>query len=257
MNSIERFSDRVADYVRYRPHYPRVVFAELQSRLGLGPESIVADVGSGTGISTRPLLELGCTVFAVEPNAAMRTAAEQWHSGFPRLTSVAGTAEATTLPERSVDAVVAAQAFHWFDAASTRREFQRILKPRGWVILLWNERPQTGAPFVEEYERLIQRFGTDYFEVKGNGRRATGRDQLSAFFGDRAFETMSFPNHQDFDFERLKGQLLSASYAPLADHPNHDLMIAELRDIFDRYSTRGKVTFPYETNFYFGRLQAE
>ena len=257
MNPIERFSDRVADYVRYRPHYPRAVFAELQSRLGLGPESIVADVGSGTGISTRPLLEMGWTVFAVEPNAAMRLAAEQWLSGFPRYKSVSGTAEATMLSARSVDAVLAAQAFHWFDGASTRREFQRILKPHGSVILLWNERPQTGTPFFEEYERLIQRFGTDYCQVKRNGRRATGRDQLCAFFGDCAVETMSFPNHQDFDFERLKGQLLSASYAPRADHPNHDLMIAELRDIFDRYSTRGKVTFPYETNVYFGRLQAD
>jgi ubiquinone/menaquinone biosynthesis C-methylase UbiE len=256
MNSIERFTDRVADYVRYRPHYPQAVFAELQSRLGLGPESIVADVGSGTGISTRPLLEMACAAFAVEPNAAMRRAAEQWLGGFPRFTSVAGTAEGTTLAERSVDAVVAAQAFHWFDAARARREFQRILKPSGRVILLWNERPQTGTPLLEAYEQLIQRFGSDYCQVKVNGRRATGRDQLCAFFGDGAFETMSFPNHQDFDFERLKGQLLSASYAPRAGQPNHDLMLAELLNIFGRYSTGGKVTLPYETNVYFGNLKS-
>src|SRR5437899_1233764 len=135
MNSTERFTDRVADYVRFRPHYPPAVFAELRDRLGLGAGSSVADVGSGTGISARPLLEMGCTVFAVEPNAAMRSAAEQWLGDFPRFQSIAGTAEATTLAEHSVDAVVAAQAFHWFDAASARREFQRILKPRGWVAL--------------------------------------------------------------------------------------------------------------------------
>src|SRR5438132_418303 len=131
MKSVERFTDRVDDYAKYRPHYPQAVFDLLRDELGFQPGTIVADIGSGTGISTKPLLDLGCTVYAVEPNAAMRRAAEQGLGENPRLTNIAGTAEETTLAENSVDAIVSAQAFHWFDAAQTRREFERILRPNG------------------------------------------------------------------------------------------------------------------------------
>src|SRR5271154_1515768 len=123
-----RFSSRVEKYVRYRPSYPKEVVALLGKQCGLTAESVIADVASGTGIFTRLLLENGNRVFGVEPNAEMRRAGEEYLAAFPRFTSVAGTAEATTLPDHSVDIVTAAQAAHWFDRAKARREFVRILK---------------------------------------------------------------------------------------------------------------------------------
>src|ERR1700694_1707214 len=135
-----RFSDRVENSVRYRPGYPHEVLDLLRAECGLRPSHTVADIASGTGAFTRLLLENGNRVFAVEPNAAMREAGDQLLRSFDKMTSVAGTAEATTLPSASADFVTAAQAAHWFDRARARAEFVRILKPGGWCVLIWNER---------------------------------------------------------------------------------------------------------------------
>jgi SAM-dependent methyltransferase len=254
MKSTERFSDRVADYVRFRPHYPSGVFEFLKGNLGFRQGVVVADIGSGTGISTKPLLDLGCTVFAVEPNAEMRAAAEARLNDNPKFQSIVGSAEETTLAEFSVDAVVAAQAFHWFDAEKARREFNRILKPTGLVVLLWNERLQSGSPFLEDYERHLRNYGTDYDQVKMSGRGAVALEILSGFFDENGYQTRSFENHQDFDFDGLKGRLLSSSYAPNETHPDHARMIEELHAIFERNSSAGGVRMLYETKIYFGRI---
>jgi SAM-dependent methyltransferase len=254
LKSTERFTDRVADYVNFRPHYPQAVFDMLREELGFRQGTTIADIGSGTGISTKPLLELGCTVYAVEPNAAMRSAAEQWLGGFPRFESVAGTAEATTLGEHSVDAIVAAQAFHWFDAAKARQEFARILRPAGWVVLLGNHRLKSESPFDKSYDEIVEGFAIDLEMVKANELRSIDSKTLSGFFGVNGFEIRSFRNYQVLDFDGLKGRLLSSSYAPKAPHPNHAPMISKLREIFDTYSTSGTVRMVYETNVRFGRL---
>ena len=193
MKSTERFSGRAADYVKYRPHYPSAAFAELQAQLGLGQGTVVADVGSGTGIATKPLLDLGCTVYAVEPNADMRRAAEDRLRTMPQFHSVVGTAEATTLPDDSVDAVLAAQAFHWFDAPAARREFARILKRGGWVVLLENDRLDQGSPFMADYRRLIEEFATDSGPPKSTGQRLIDPDRLADFFGAAGHRYRSFP----------------------------------------------------------------
>src|ERR1700722_16381276 len=161
-----RFSSRVEKYVRYRPSYPKGVVELLRKQCGLTSDSIVADVASGTGIFTRLLLENGNRVFGVEPNLEMRRAGEEYLAGYARFTSVEGTAEATTLPGRPVDIVTAAQAAHWFDRATARREFVRILKPGGWAVLLWNERQTDSTPFLRDYEKLLLTYGTDYQEVR-------------------------------------------------------------------------------------------
>ena len=140
MDATERFSNRVQDYARYRPHYPAAVIGSLQTNCQLLKTSVIADVGSGTGILTELFLRHGNPVLAVEPNRQMREAGERLLEGYPRFQSVAGRAEATTLPEQSVDFVTAGQAFHWFDRNKAKAEFSRILKAGGWVVLAWNER---------------------------------------------------------------------------------------------------------------------
>jgi len=150
-NATSRFSSRVEDYVRYRPGYPREVITLLTTECGLTAESVVADIASGTGIFTRLLVENGNRVFGVEPNREMRAAGEQFLKAYGQFTSVAGSAEATTLAAQSVDMITAAQAAHWFERAKARGEFVRILKPGGWLVLLWNERKTDGTPFLRDY----------------------------------------------------------------------------------------------------------
>lgn len=248
----ERFSERVADYVRCRPGYPLELFDLLVREAGLGPGKIVADVGSGTGIFTRSLLESGCRVFAVEPNAPMRAAAEAALGGHPRFQSVAGSAERTSLPDSSVDLVAAAQAFHWFEPAATGREFRRILRPGGPAVLVWNVRRTTGAAFLEEYEALVARFGTDYREVKHTGAEKDAA--MHAFFGPAGCRRVAFENAQVLDFEGLKGRLHSSSYVPGEGHPSRTLMLEELGRLFERRQVGGIVRLEYDTRVYFGPL---
>lgn len=244
-----RFSDRVENYVRYRPSYPLAMMEMLRSETGIGPGATVADVGSGTGISTELLLRAGCTVHGVEPNNEMREAAERLLYKYPAFHSVNGTAEATTLAVHSVDHVVAAQAFHWFKPAPTRAEFSRILKPGGWVILIWNERILDTTPFLRAYEDLLLRHGTDYASVRHEN---VGAEALGGFFLEGAYATHAFPNEQRFDYEGLEGRLLSSSYAPAQGRPGHDAMIADLRAIFHRHQENGSVRFEYRTKVYLG-----
>lgn len=250
-NATSRFSDRVENYVRYRPGYPKDVLRALQNTCGLAPHHLIADIASGTGIWTRILLENGNHVFGVEPNAEMRQAGEQQLAGFPKFTSVAGTAESTTLPDNNVDFVTAAQAAHWFHRERAPREFRRILKPGGWLVLLWNERLTTANAFLREYEQLLLTYGTDYEDV----RHERTTDAVNEFFDPAPFQERQFPMRQEFDYEGLEGRLLSSSYAPGPAHPNHEPMLRELRRIFDARNSAGRVAFDYKTRVYFGQLK--
>ncbi len=249
-NATSRFSDRVENYVRYRPGYPEEVVDVLRSECGLQPKHVIADIASGTGIWTRMLLENGNAVFGVEPNADMRQAGERLLSDFPSFSSVAGTAEATTLPDAGVDVVTAAQAAHWFDRVAARREFVRILKPGGWLVLLWNERLTDSAPFLRDYERLLLTYGTDYGEV----RHERTTDAVNEFFDPVPYEERTFPLRQEFDYEGLEGRLPSSSYAPGPGHRKHEPMLRELRRIFDVHADGGRVSFEYKTRLSFGRI---
>ncbi len=245
----ERFTSRVADYVRHRPGYPRGIEAVLAEHAGLRSGSEVADIGSGTGIFTAVLLAMGCRVFAVEPNDAMRAAADAQLGANALHASVAGTAEATTLPDGSVDAVVAAQAFHWFRAEACRREFDRILRPGGRVALVWNERLTDASAFLAEYEQLLLDFGTDYARVRHENVSA---DRLAAFFHG-PFRTAHLPNSQWLDFDGLRGRLLSCSYVPAAGAPGHGAMLLALRVLFDRHQVGGGVDMLYRTAVHTGQ----
>lgn len=250
-DSTRRFSDRVENYVRYRPGYPERVVHIMREEIGLTPTSVVADVGSGTGISSELFLRNGNPVFAIEPNAGMRGAAETLLQHHPGFRSIAGRAEATTLPDASVDYVLAGQAFHWFSPRMAEREFSRILRPGGWVVLLWNSRRTDSTPFLRAYEDLLQRYGTDYREVR---HMNIGDEVLRPFFAGAAYESRRLYNEQRFDYEALRGRLLSSSYAPNQEHPEHLPMLNELQRIFRQHEEEGEVRFEYDTEIYFGRV---
>ena len=213
-NTVERFSNRVENYVKYRPSYPPEMLDLFRKEMNLQKFSVIADVGSGTGISAKLFLENGNTVFGVEPNELMREAAENFLKDFPNFKSIDGTAENTNLPDESIDFVIAAQAFHWFDKEKTRNEFKRILRPKGFAALIWNERQLDINDFLREYENLLI----------------------------------------TLDFDGLKGRLLSSSYMPSEEDSKFEPMIEELRCVFDKYAENGKIQVLYNTNVFYSQF---
>lgn len=245
-----RFTTRVDNYVKYRPSYPPAIITLLETECGLTSQTLVADIGSGTGFMTELFLKHGNKVLGVEPNAEMRAAGERLLAQYPLFTSVNATAESTTLADNSVDLIIAGQAFHWFDRPAAKAEFKRILKPAGWVALVWNGfRVETSA-VVRGYHELLLQYGTDYKEVS----REIETCDIEAFFSPGNYRTAHFPFLQVFDFEGLKGRLLSASYAPHANDPGYADMIEDLRQVFESNQRDGKVNFDYETVAYHGQL---
>ena len=196
-DSTRRFSSRVGNYVRYRPGYPSAVLDLLKNECGLSAASVIADIASGTGIFTRMLLENGNRVYGVEPNADMRQAGEEFLRAYPRFTSVAGTAEATTLDDHSVDLVTAAQAAHWFDREKARREFIRICRPGGWTVLLWNERRTGSTPFLRAYEQLLVELR---HRLSGRPLTSAPRSRLKHSFAPSRFQVRTFEYQQEFDY---------------------------------------------------------
>ena len=251
-DSKRRFSNRAADYARYRPAYPLEVLDVLRDWCALKPEHVIADIGSGTGLLSKLFLENGNPVFGVEPNAEMRAAGGDFLGPYSNFTSVAGSAEATTLPDQCVDFVAAAQAFHWFHPEPTRREFLRILKPYGRAIIVWNERLLDSTAFLRDYEALLRRFGTDYTRVNESYPRS---EQMLAFYSPNEFTSHSLPNAQEFDLPGLCGRLRSSSYAPAPDHPQFEPMMEELRSLFAAHQKDGVVRMEYRTHVYTGMLQ--
>jgi SAM-dependent methyltransferase len=251
----ERFSDRVDFYLRARPRYPSELIPFFVREMGLTSQWHIADVGSGTGFFSEPFLGNGNEVIGVEPNTPMRQAAEQLiASKFPKYQLRAGTAEATGLPDHSVDLVTAAQAFHWFDHAAARREFLRILKPGGWVALVWNNRRQDD-PFSGKYQEIVHTYARDHQGVARRSMHAMSDDVLDAFFGTRhAWKHGQLSNSQTMNFAALRDRLLSSSYMPLSEDPRFDPMIRQLRAVFDRHQRDGVVRFEYDTDIYYGRL---
>jgi len=243
-----RFSSRVDNYVRFRPGYPKEILVMLKSECGLNSHSVIADIGSGTGKLTELFLENGNRVFGVEPNRDMREAGERLLKVFPNFTSVAASAEETTLPNASADFIAAGQAFHWFDRDRCRKEFARILKPGGWIVLVWNDRKTETTPFLVEYEKLLQTYATDYSKVD---HKQIDDDVVKDFFG-YAPSKKAFPSGQAFDYEGLQGRLLSSSYAPEKGQPGHDEMLRELERLFHAHQENGRVEFAYDTVVYYG-----
>ncbi len=251
LNPTQRFSNRAADYARYRPGYPAELITFLHETCAIPVHAKVADIGAGTGISSKLLLDAGHPVIAVEPNDAMRQTADQWLSGYPDYSSIAAPAERTTLPDDSVDLVVAAQAFHWFDRNQVRNEFARILRPGGLVALIWNSRLLDGSEFLRGYETLLRTYGVDYSEV---AERYSDDADMQDWFGSGLQHIGHFHYAQKLDFDALRGRALSSSYVPQAGHPNHEPMSRALETLFNTTAQHGFVDFEYDTRVYVGTL---
>lgn len=252
-NAKQRFSNRVSDYVLYRPGYPAEVLKFLSDSCHLHRQHLIADIGSGTGLLSKLFLENGNHVYGVEPNAEMQLAGEEFLHCYANFASIKGSAEATTLADRSIDFVTVGQAFHWFDPVATRKEFSRVLKPGGWVVVISNERLTDTTPFLRDYEALLRRYGTDYARVSDSYPHP---EDMRAFFGDSKFLSHDAANLQQFDFAGLSGRLRSSSYAPTTQHANFSPMMTELQHIFDAHQESGVVRFEYLAKIYAGNLHS-
>ena len=246
----QRFSTRVADYIRYRPGYPSALLDLLRTECGLRSGHVIADIGSGTGFLSELFLKNGNRVYGIEPNEAMRRAGEEYLASYDGFSSLEGSAEATTLDDTSVDFVTAGQSFHWFEPDAARREFARILKPACWMVIAWNDRRMEEAPFTRAYETILERFGIDYKNVKDSYPEA---NRIRGFLS--AFTQRDLPNHQILDWDSLRGRLRSSSFTPTESHPDHAPMMDELRKLFDAYQQNGQVRMDYFTRIYYGHVQ--
>ena len=249
----KRFSSRVERYIKYRPGYPQDIIELLKEEGILSFNSIIADIGSGTGILSELFLKQGNIVYGIEPNIDMRNAAEKLLNIYPHFVSIEGSAESTTLKQTSIDIITAGQAFHWFDLEKARLEFLRILKPKGWVVLIWNRRRKHANEFLQEYEKLLLKYGTDYKVIEKS------KLNFKKFFGgqnsDNNYKYVKFKNYQIFEYNGLEGRLLSTSYIPLDDHPKYKDMLVELKKTFEKYQKEGFIKFEYDTEIIYGQLR--
>jgi len=247
----KRFSDRVDNYLKYRPRYPQELLTFIQEEEIIQETSILADIGSGTGFFSKLLLESGCQVYGVEPNKEMREAAEELLKGQPNFTSVDGTGEVTTLEDNSVNFIAVAQAFHWFDREKTREEFLRILKPEGYFVIVYNNRIREKIPFQVGYNDLLKKFFPEH-EITNHYK--INDEQIREFYGSSKVNVYECTNHQILDFDGLKGRLLSSSYSPKENDPNYQPVITALKVLFDKYQVNDQVTMEYKTKMYYSRM---
>lgn len=250
-DSIQRFSRTAEHYVKYRPTYPQAMLDFLRSECSLNDETVVADIGAGTGRLAQLFLENGFRVFGVEPNDPMRQASQQALKDYTSFTSVKGTAEATTLADQSVDLITAGQAFHWFEPRATRQEFARLLKPGGWLALAWNI-PREGSPFLDAYRKLEQSY-----REKSNPSyltKETADEKIQAFFAPGRVTVTRFDNAQTFDYTGLKGRMLSSSFAPAPGQPEYEVLLNAMETLFRSYQQDNHVTITYDCMLHYGQL---
>lgn len=248
-NPTTRFSNKVKNYTKYRPDYPRDLILSLQNKYGLTKESIVADIGFGTGILTKHFLQNCKKVLGVEPNREMRKAGEKYLSKFSNFFSINGTAEKTGLEDSSVDFIAAAQAFHWFEPKKTRREFSRILKENGRVVLIWKTPKTKGDSFHMKFNNFIKNHSSDYLKVTYQDHHSE-KKAVSHFLNPIGYSLEIFEDHQNFDLEGLLGRVSSLSYMPNEWDDGFFEVKSSLEKIFNEHARNGTVKISYTTKLY-------
>jgi len=243
-----RFDKRASDYSKYRPTYPVAILDILRSETGFGPSTIVADIGSGTGLLSKLFLQNGNPVYGVEPNDEMRSYAEQTVSVFPGFVSIRGRAESSGLKDASVDLITVGQALHWFDRDPTIREFARILRTKGQLCVVYNDR-NINDPFMKGYEEVVQRHARDRAEVLDVWSAEPWKeDNLSAFFHEREYRRFNLQNQQFLDLDGLMGRMMSASYMPfIDDEKRFNALKTDVSKLFETWQKEGRVRVLYDT----------
>ncbi|MGA9885187.1 MAG: class I SAM-dependent methyltransferase [Candidatus Acidiferrales bacterium] len=252
VNPTGRFTGRVEAYRRYRSRYPREIIPLLHEKCGLTAESMVADIGAGTGMLAELFLENGNSVFAVEPNAEMRAACEELAAQYPQLACLDGTAENTRLADRSIDLIAAGRAFHWFDKEKCRPEFMRILRPNGWVVLAGQGPRRREEPISRDYQTILREHGIDYSRLYS---RYNVKEAVRGFFEGGSLLESEFPGYEELSYEGLEGQTLSLSVTPQPDHPGFPAMQTALKSYFAKYQRDGKMRLPMNCHIYMGQLR--
>lgn len=244
-DNTKRFSDRVEDYIKYRPNYPEKIVKILEEKINLDKDKTIADIGSGTGISSKLFLKNDYKVIGVEPNKEMREAAQQLLSDFTNFKSMNGTAEKTNLQDESIDVIFCGQAFHWFDKEKSKIEFNRIVKKNGNIVLVWNSRSDKSA-FQNEYEKILF---DNIEEYKSVNHRNIKDEEISDFFFPKKMHKICLDNQQILDLEGLKGRLLSSSYCPKSGK-QHDRLMRRIEDVYQKYQVNNVIEFEYETQIF-------
>ncbi|MCF7484335.1 class I SAM-dependent methyltransferase [Vibrio sp. J1-1] len=249
-NPVDRFSSRVTDYDKYRPSYPLDLINKLMEQSNLNQRSVIADIGSGTGIFTELLVNRGVKVIGIEPNDAMRHAAENKLSHKANFTSLNATAESTCLKEGSIDLITAAQSFHWFNKDKTIPEFKRILKPNGALALVWNQRC-VEQDFQIAYDEILGKYSKDYDSVNHKNLKV---NEVPQFFESNRMETFTYTNEQLFDYEGLLGRIRSSSYCPLPCTTEYSRLVKDLEVVFHQFSSQDQVKFKYKSHLFIGPI---
>lgn len=221
----------------------------------IGPDTTIADIGSGTGLMTELLLQATPTVYGVEPNTAMRADAQRRLSEYPEYVSVNGTAEHTTLPTESVDMVAVGQALHWFDLTNASQEFKRVLRADGGVLLVWNERQSATTRLARALEELLVNTLPEYYEQLEH--HPVPKDLVAELLGHREFDSKRISTTQLLDRKQFLGRMLSNSYSPSAEDTRYEEFVACLHELFDANQAGGRISLDYETVSFFGSFAAD
>ena len=242
-----RFSNVVDDYNKYRPDYPKHIIDILKMNCDLKKDSVIADIGSGTGIFTKMVLDNGNAVYGVEPNDNMRRKSEEILTGYNNFTPLKGDAEETTLETNSIDFITVAQAFHWFDTDIAIPEFYRVLKDSGFIVLIWNERITNENELMKGYDTLLRKYCKDY---KATDHKHFKYERLKELFSGKSITLYMVENSQTMDIDAFIGRLKSCSYCPLPDQKVYKPLMEAMEQMFNTYQKDNQLTFEYETFLY-------
>lgn len=264
MANEERFTGKAEVYASYRPSYPTelidFIIKQVEEKQLRIDECVIADIGAGTGKFTALLLERGFQVIAVEPNPDMLEQLMKLKNKYTdRLTIKSSSAEQTGLAAHSVDIIVCAQAFHWFNEAEVKKEWKSILKQDGFVYLIWNQRHIDGSSFMKQYEQLFleldeSKHVKQYKLYKEVGHQYMSVDKLSSFYGEKP-QLFQLNYEQRLDEQALIGRIVSSSYALNEGEDGYDLFLEQIKQLFRRNEQNGYVSMLYETDCYYGQIK--